>query len=53
MEEIGIMDIHKAKLFITLPLGCPSRMCLIKTLLEKNPAGKNSSEGKRVQHPFT
>jgi hypothetical protein len=28
-------------------------MCLVKTLLEKNSMGKKSSEGKRVQHPFT
>jgi hypothetical protein len=28
------------------------RICFIKTLLEKNPMGKNSSEGKIVQHPF-
>jgi hypothetical protein len=27
-------------LFITLPLGCPSTMCLVKTLLEKKPNGK-------------
>jgi len=27
-------------IFITLSLGCPSRICLIKTLLEKNPMEK-------------
>ncbi|KAK2384313.1 hypothetical protein QL285_071672 [Trifolium repens] len=43
---------HLLELFITLPLRCPSRICLIKTLLEKNPLGKNSSEGKRVHHPL-
>ena len=48
-----MLDGHLLELFITLPLRCPSRICLIKTLLEKNPLGKNSSEGKRVQHPFT
>ena len=45
------MDIH-LQLFITLPLGCPSRICLIKTLLEKNPLGKNPSKGKRVRYPL-
>ena len=34
------------------PLGCPRKICLIKTLLEKNPMEKKSSEGKRVQHLF-
>jgi len=27
-------------IFITLPFGCSSRICLIKTLLEKNPMEK-------------
>jgi len=43
---------HPFIIFITLPLGCPSRIWLVKILLEKNPMGKNSSEGKRVQHHF-
>ena len=43
---------HPLIIFITLPLGCPSRMCLVKTFTRKNPVGKNSSEGKRVQHPL-
>jgi len=47
------MDGHSLiDIFITLFLGCPSRICLIKTLLDKDPMGKNYSEGKRVQHPF-
>jgi hypothetical protein len=41
---------HLLELSITLPLRCLSRICLIKTLLEKNSLGKNSSEGKRIQH---
>jgi len=28
------------------------KICLIKTLLEKNPMEKKYSEGKKVQHPF-
>ena len=47
----SMLDGHLLELFITLPLRCPSRICLIKTLLEKNPLGKNPSEGKRVHHP--
>jgi len=39
---------HPFIIFITLPLGCLSRICLIKTLPEKNPMGKKISEGKRV-----
>jgi len=39
-------------IFITFLLGCSSRICLTKTLLKKKPMGKNSSEGKRVQHHF-
>ena len=44
--ERNLMAIH-IKCFITHPLECPLyRNCLVKTLLEKNPVGKNSSEGK-------
>jgi len=43
---------HPLIIFITLPLGCPSRICLFKTLLEKNPMGKNSSEGKNSTTSF-
>lgn len=39
-------------IYITLPFGCPSRIYLIKTLLEKNSMEKNSSKGKRVQQLF-
>jgi len=47
------MDGHPLiDIFITLSLGCPSKICLIKTLLRKIPMGKNLSEGKRVQHSF-
>jgi hypothetical protein len=46
-------------IFITIPLGCPSRMCLIKTFTRKNPLEKIlvkekeyniSINGKRVQN---
>jgi len=33
---------HPLIIFITLPLGCLPRICLIKTLLEKNPVGKKN-----------
>jgi len=47
------MDGHPLiDIFITLPLECPSKICLIKTLQEKNPMKKKTREGKRVQHPF-
>jgi len=45
------MDGHPLiDIFLTLPLGCPSRICLIKTLQRKNPMEKNLSEGKKVQY---
>jgi len=44
---------QNSNIFITLSLGCPPKICVIKTLLEKkNSVGKNSNEGKRVQYPL-
>jgi hypothetical protein len=37
---------HPLIILITLPLGCPSRICLIKTLLEKTQREKISVKEK-------
>jgi len=43
---------HPLIIFIILPLGCPSRICLIKTLLEKNPMGKKFEWRKKSTTSF-
>jgi len=43
---------HPLIIFITLPFGCPSRICLIKTLLEKNPMEKKFEWRKKSTTSF-